>query len=66
MTDNSGLMVVVRGGVLWVTLVSQMMNMSLLLDTMAEFTSVTWYELESDATGDRAMLFRPEIHADLA
>ena len=44
-----------------------MMNMAhLLATTMVELSSETWYELVNDDCGDRVVLFRPRIHADLA
>ena len=44
----------------------KMMNMALLLATMVDFASETWYELVNDDCGDRVVLFRSTIHADLA
>ena len=43
----------------------EMMNMAHLLTMMVELTSETWYELVNDASGDRVVLFRPGVHADL-
>ena len=43
----------------------KMMNMAHLLTMMVELTSETWYELINDASGDRVVLFRPGVHADL-
>ena len=43
-----------------------MMNMALLLATMVELTSETWYEFVIDDSRGRVVLFRSRIHSDLA
>ena len=43
-----------------------MMNIAHLLVMMIDLTSETWYELVNGAPGHHTVLYRSEIHADLA